>query len=114
MYEDWDEEDYLEEEEEIQYSRAAERRKNEWKYARRNQKIVESMNGYEMGGYEKPLHYYSKTAPEYYYQRRNKTNNKGKHRTAYGNYNPQKNWSSTDRRKINNYENQLEELFDEE
>lgn len=109
MYEDWNEEDYLEEEE-YPTSRAAERRKNEWKYAKRNQKIVKAMSGQS----KKPLHYYSKTAPEYYYQRCNKTNNKGKHRTAYGNYNPQKNWCLTDKRKINSMENQLEELFDEE
>jgi len=107
MYENWNEEDYLEEEE-YPTSRAAERRKNEWKFAKRNQRIAEEMGGQ----YEKPLHYYSKTAPEYYYQRCNKTNNKGKHRTAYGNYNPQKNWSLTDKRKIDNFENQMEELFD--
>lgn len=107
MYEDWNEEDYLEEEE-YPTSRAAERRKNEWKYARRNQRIAETMGGQ----YDKPLHYYSKTAPEYYYQRCNKTNNKGKHRTAYGNYNPQKNWSLADKRKIDDIENQMEELFD--
>lgn len=109
MYEDWNEEDYFEEDEHPT-SRAAERRKNDWKFAKRNQRIAEEMGGQ----YEKPLHYYSKTAPEYYYQRRNKTNNKGKHRTAYGNYNPQKNWSLTDKRKINNFENQIEELFDED
>ena len=108
MYKDWNEEDYLEEEE-YPASRAAERRKNDWKFARRNQKIVD-----EMGGREKPLHYYSKTAPEYYYQRCNKTNNKGKHRTAYGNYNPQKNWGLTDKRQIDDFENQLKELFDNE
>lgn len=105
-------EEYFEEEEEenfAYYSRLAERRKNEWKYAKRNQKIAEAM-----GGGEKPLHYYSKTAPEYYYQRCNKTNNKGKHRTAYGNYNASKNWSLTDKRKIQNLKNQMEELFDEE
>lgn len=109
MYEDWNEEEYSEEDE-YSMSRAAERRKNDWKFAKRNQKIAEEMGGQ----YEKPLHYYSKTAPEYYYQRSNKTNNKGKHRTAYGNYNPQKNWSLTDKRKINNFENQMEELFDED
>ena len=108
MYENWNEEDYLEEDEYLT-SRSAERRKNEWKYAKRNQRIADTMGGQR----EKPLHYYSKTAPEYYYQRCNKTNNKGKHRTAYGNYYPQKNWSVTDKRKINNFEDQIEELFDE-
>lgn len=88
----------------------AERRKNEWKFAKRNQRIADNLGGQ----YDKPLHYYSKTAPEYYYQRRNKTNNKGKHRTAYGNYNPAKNWGEHDKRQINSLESQLEELFDEE
>lgn len=88
---------------------AAERRKNDWKYAKRNQAIVDAM-----GGVDKPLHYYVKTAPEYYYNRYNKTNNKGKHRTAYGNYNAAKNWSPNDKRKLNNCQNQIEELFDEE
>ena len=108
MYEDWDEDNYSEGEQLT--SRAAERRKNEWKYARRNQRIADTIGGQP----EKPLHYYSKTAPEYYYQRCNKTNNKGKHRTAYGNYYPQKNWSLTDKRKINDFEDQMEELFDED
>ena len=84
----------------------AKRRKNEWKFAKRHAQILEDQD-YELN---KPLHYYSKTRPEFYYQRRNKTNNKGKHRTAYGNYNPQKNWQPTDKRKLNNFENQIEEL----
>lgn len=108
MYENWNEEDYIDNEEEYPVSRAAERRKNDWKYAKRNQKIAETFGGQ----YKKPLHYYVKTAPEYYYQRRNKTNNKGKHRTAYGNYNPQKNWKLADKRKIDDFENQMDELFD--
>lgn len=103
--------DYLIDEEDYEYySRAAERRKNDWKYAKRNQRIADAMGGQS----EKPLHYYSKTAPEYYYQRRNKTNNKDKHRTAYGNYNASKNWCLADKRKIQDLENQIQELFDEE
>ena len=86
----------------------AERRKNDWKHAKRHAQILLDQD-YEL---DKPLHYYSKTRPEFYYQRTNKTNNKGKHRTAYGNYNPQKNWQTSDKRKLNNFENQIEELFD--
>ena len=89
---------------------AAERRKNDWKYAKRNKAIVDAIGGRT----DKPLHYYTKTAPEYYYQRSNKTNNKGKHRTAYGNYNAPKNWSVNDTRKLDYYENQLNELAEEE
>ena len=85
------------------------RRKNEWKHAIRHARILTNQD-YDL---DKPLHYYSKTRPEFYYQRKKKTNNKGKHRTAYGNYYPAKNWSSNDRKKIDNAENQLEELFDE-
>lgn len=88
----------------------AERRKNDWKHAKRHAQILIDQD-YELN---KPLHYYSKTRPEFYYQRTNKTNNKGKHRTAYGNYNPQKNWQTSDKRKLNNFENQIEELFDTE
>jgi len=122
MYEDWNEEDYLEEEE-YPASRAAERRKNDWKIAERGRRILRNKiqdRGYitksspDEDIFKKPLHYYSKTKPELYYQRTNKTNNKGKHRTAYGNYNPAKNWSIADKRKLQNGENQLEELFDEE
>ena len=89
-----------------QESSRAERRKNEWKYAKRHAQILVDQN-YEL---DKPLHYYTKTRPEFYYQRRNKTNNKGKHRTAYGNYNPQKNWPITDKRKIENMTSQVDDL----
>lgn len=102
-------EDFIEEEE--AYSKdslRAERRKNEWKYAKRHAQILADQD-YEL---DKPLHYYSKTRPEFYYQRCNKTNNKGKHRTAYGNYNPAKNWDICDKRRIDDLENQLNELFD--
>lgn len=88
----------------------AERRKNDWKHAKRHAQILIDQD-YEL---DKPLHYYSKTRPEFYYQRKNKTNNKGKHRTAYGNYYPSKNWNSNDRRKIDYLENQLKELFDKD
>ena len=107
MYEDWDEEYF---EEEYPTSRAAERRKNDWKFAKRHAQILIDQD-YEL---DKSLHYYSKTRPEFYYQRCNKTNNKGKHRTAYGNYNPAKNWNERDKRQIENLENQLDELFDSE
>ena len=56
MYENWDEEDYLEEEE-YPTSRAAERRKNEWKFANRRKEILGN-------SISKPLHYYSKNMPE--------------------------------------------------
>ena len=99
-----------EDDEEISLTPAlrAERRKNEWKHAKRHAQILIDQD-YEL---DKPLHYYAKTRPEFYYQRTNKTNNKGKHRTAYGNYNPQKNWQTSDKRKLNNFENQIKELFD--
>jgi len=84
----------------------AERRKNDWKHAKRHAQILIDQD-YEL---DKPLHYYSKTRPEFYYQRRNKTNNKGKHRTAYGNYNNPKNWSTADKRKIENMTSQINDL----
>jgi len=87
----------------------AERRKNDWKHAKRHAQILVDQD-YELN---KPLHYYSKTRPEFYYQRKNKTNNKGKHRTAYGNYYKSKNWPVNDKRKIENGKIQLEELYEE-
>ena len=38
-----------------------------------------------------------------------KTNNKGKHRKAYGNYYPSKNWSITNQKKIDSLNEQIEE-----
>ena len=101
-------------EEEKYIDKIPQRRKNDWHYAKRNYKLLREKWGKEFLKYFKPIHYYSKTKPEFYYQRRNKTNNKGKHRNAYGNYNPPKNWSPTDKKKIQNYEDQLKELFDNE
>ncbi len=101
-------------EEEIHIDESPQKRKNDWRHAKRNYKLLREKWGEKFLEYFKPIHYYSKTKPEFYYQRRNKTNNKGKHRNAYGNYNPSKNWSPADKRKIQNGENQLKELFDEE
>lgn len=92
----------------------SQKRKNDWRYAKRNYTLLREKWGQEFLTHFKPIHYYSKTKPEFYYQRSNKTNNKGKHRNAYGNYNPSKNWSITDKRKIQNGESQLKELFDNE
>ena len=104
----FDELDDLQSDEYSKNNTRAERRKNEWKFAKRHAQILIDQD-YEL---DKSLHYYSKTRPEFYYQRCNKTNNKGKHRTAYGNYNPAKNWNERDKRQIENLENQLDELFD--
>lgn len=92
----------------------AENRKSDWHHAKRNYRVLRAKYSKEFLKFFKPIHYYSKTKPEFYYQRRNKTNNKGKHRNAYGNYNPSKNWSPADKRKIQDGENQLKELFDNE
>lgn len=108
------ENDWYTYEEEIPIDEAPKKRKNDWHHAKRNYQLLRAKWGEEFLEYFKPFHYYSKTKPEFYYQRQNKTNNKGKHRKAYGNYNPSKNWSPADKRKIQNGENQLEELFDTE
>lgn len=100
---------------------AAERRKNDWKYAKRNQKIRNrlfnvsrsSLQGEK--GLSKPLHYYSKNPPwNGYAFAPNKTNNKGSRRYISKNYASPKNWNEHDKRQLDNMENQLEELFDEE
>ena len=86
MYEDWSEEEYFEEEE-CPTSRAAERRKNDWKYANKRKKIL-------AGNLSKPLHYYSKNMPASY------AVDKRQERQAS--------------RQFDNFQSQLKELFDEE
>ena len=103
---------------------AAERRKNDWKYAERRREILR--NEVEDCGYitksspdedilRKPLPYYAKNSPwKGYALAPNKTNNKGSRRYISKNYAPQKNWNEHDKRQIDNFENQLKELLDEE
>ena len=86
------------------------RRKNEWKYAAKRRRIY-NLNFCSPS--DKPLHYYSKNPPwNGYAFAPNKTNNKGSRRYISKNYAPQKNWNVHDKQQIDNYENQLEELFD--
>lgn len=68
----------------------AERRKNEWKYAKRRKKIV-TLDA----TMKRPLHYYSKNSPS---------------TQAYRDDTP----SYKDRREIQKVKNQIKELFDEE
>ena len=103
--------DWFSDEERFHLSHSAKGRKNDWKHAIRSYKLLRAKWGIK---FLKPLHYYSKTKPEIYYQRANKTNNKGKHRNAYGNYNPAKNWSTADKKKIQSGEDQIKDLFDNE
>jgi hypothetical protein len=84
MYENWNEEDYLEEDE-YPISRAAQRRKNDWKFANRRREIL----GNDI---TKPLHYYSKNMPESHAVDKRQMRRK--------------------QRQIDNFENQMEELFD--
>ena len=66
---------------------AAERRKNDWKYANKRKRIL-------AGNLSKPLHYYSKNMPASY------AVDKRQERQAL--------------RQFDNFQNQLKELFDEE
>lgn len=84
MYEDWNEEDYLEEDE-YPISRAAERRKNEWKFANRRKKILRDE-------ITKPLHYYSKNMPESHAIDKRQMRQK--------------------QRQVDNFKNQMKEIFD--
>ncbi len=84
MYENWNEEDYLEEDE-YPISRAAQRRKNDWKFANRRREIL----GNDI---TKPLHYYSKNMPESHAVDKRQMRRK--------------------QRQIDDFENQMEELFD--
>lgn len=66
---------------------AAERRKNDWKYAERRKKIL-------AGNLSKPLHYYSKNMPV--------------------SYSVDKRQERQRLRQIDKFKNQIEELFDNE
>lgn len=101
-----------EKEEYVPHSRAAIRRKNNWKYAQKRYNIA-SDYGFRNRINKKPLHYYSKNSPwDGYASAPNKTNNKGSRRYISKNYASQKNWNEHDKRQIQNFENQIEELFD--
>lgn len=86
MYEDWNEEDCFEDEE-IYVSHMAERRKNDWKFANRRKNILGN-------NISKPLHYYSKNMPESHAFDKRQMRRK--------------------QRQIDNFENQMEELFDKD
>lgn len=96
------------------------RRKNEWKYAVKRKRIRDFTFRYNRAPsfqaekeLDKPLHYYSKNPPwNGYAFAPNKTNNKGSRRYISKNYAPQKNWNVHDKQQIDDYENQVEELFD--
>ena len=109
-YYDDEEEDFIEEDELPPESKAALRRKNDWKYAKRRKEIA---NGFVNKENKRPLHYYTKNPPwDSYAYAPNKTNNKGSRRYISKNYAPQKNWNKHDINQIQNFENQINELFD--
>lgn len=87
----------------------AEKRHNDWKKAIRKKKII---NAYGQDYYDN-LHQYSKNNPFNSWGRGRafKTNNKGKHRYAPGNFSKSKNWSEADRRKLDEMQDQM---FDNE
>jgi hypothetical protein len=89
----------------------AERRKNTWKIIRNRVQLEKDTNleGHELQ-YDEP-HKYNKSKL-YSVGRGRKTNNKGEHRYAPKNYSPNKNWSATDQRKLDELAQQEEELSD--
>ena len=84
----FNEDDFIDDcfEEDYQPSRAAERRKNEWKFANRRKEILRD-------NLTKPLHYYSKNMPESHAIDKRQIRRK--------------------RQQIDNFENQLQELYEE-
>lgn len=82
----------------------AKRRKNEWKFAVRRTRLID-------GDPVKPLHYYASNPPwnSYSYEP-NKTNNKGSRRYISKNYKPSKNWNEHDKRQLDSFNSQIEEL----
>lgn len=110
----------IEEESTTKDNTRAKRRKNCWKAANRRQEIYnlhydDEDSVWSRNRDRKPLHYYAKNPPWNSYSfAPNKTNNKGSRRYISKNYAPQKNWNEHDRRQIDDFENQIEELFDNE
>lgn len=107
-------EDWLENEDDseltMRENRAATRRKNDWKFAKRKRNI----NNYLDRQTDRPLHYFSKNSPwKGYSLSPNKTNNKGSRRYISKNYAAFKNWNEHDKRQIDDFENQLIELSEE-
>ena len=86
----------------------AEKRHNDWKKAIRKRKITRSWGWQE--DYYDNLHQYSKNKIHCscgMCSRYKKTNNRGRKRKIHGNYAPSKNWSESDRRKLDEMEDQL-------
>ena len=84
----------------------AEKRHNDWKKAIRKRKII---NAYGWDYYDN-LHQYSKNKIHCscgMCSRYRKTNNRGRKRRIHGNYATSKNWSESDRRKLDEMEDQL-------
>ena len=105
---EYDEYEYEEEEEE-NYSCAATRRKNEWKYAKRRAQLAE----YIKCNSNKPIHYYAKNSIYNGYAISPcKTRNKGSRRYISKNYNKNINWSENDKRKIDSLKSQMEEMYE--
>lgn len=93
----------------------AEKRHNDWSKAIRKRKIVEEVYGWSEGWYDN-LHQYSCNKIHCscgMCSRLNKTNNHGHRRKIAGNYAPSKNWSINDQRRINEMEDQLEEVSED-
>ena len=47
--------------------RTAENRKNDWHHAKHNYRVLRAKYNKEFLKFFKPIHYYSKTKPEFYY-----------------------------------------------
>ena len=84
----------------------AEKRHNDWTKAIRKRRIFREQENSDM--YDN-LHQYSKNRIFCARNRFFKTNNKGKHRYAAGNYAKSKNWSINDQRKLNSMDQELDE-----
>ena len=85
----------------------AEKRHNDWKKAIRKRKITRSWGWQD---YYDNLHQYSKNKIHCscgMCSRYKKTNNRGRKRKIHGNYAPSKNWSESDRRKLDEIKDQL-------
>lgn len=90
----------------------AEKRHNDWKKAIRKRRIDRERTGENLThkDWYDNLHQYSKNKIHCscgMCSRYRKTNNRGRKRKIHGNYAPSKNWSESDRRKLDEMEDQL-------
>lgn len=93
----------------------AERRHNNWRKAIRRRRIERAirLQYFQVKDQYDNLHQYSKGRIKTYYTRYHKTSNCGRKRRIHANYAPSTNWSARDKRRVQEMEEQTQELDSE-